>query len=180
MEELSSVCLPEDMKQGTYYQQSDNIVLMAENLAQEEHAPMIIRFSKSKIEHRAAPEKLPLMPLTDLKLSFKLIGGVRRIKLERYALIDAYKDPFLLLVDGVPHILLAGTYGGPDRPENRDRMHRRALNLKSLAVERVLPDQMFLVFENVVMNGHIRDGDVELSEQMVDLKLGTDDWNRCA
>ncbi|GGA39096.1 hypothetical protein GCM10010981_30440 [Dyella nitratireducens] len=176
IEELSNACMPDKAVPGVYYRQGKDIVLVALNIAeqQDELNPTYICFSGERVEHRRNIPNGLLIPLSKLEPRFHIEGSAEQIKFTAGVAIDYYQEPALVLVDDQPHILLKDFLDEP-RGDPRFHKYRLMLNLATREVVRLSPGKMLIVFDHVVMSGHVPHQDKEESEKMAVLKLRHDD-----
>ncbi|MFK2889930.1 hypothetical protein [Dyella flagellata] len=179
MEELSNACLPEKAQPGLYYRQGKEIVLVALNMAEQHEGlgPTYLCFSGERVEHRRSIPNALLIPLHELEPRFHIEGAAEQVKFTAGIAIDYYQEPALVLVDDHPHILLKDF---PDEPRGDPRFHRYRLmlNLATRQVVRLSPGKTLIVFDHVVMSGHLPRQGQDVSEKMAVLKLRADDRGR--
>ncbi|MHB1056681.1 MAG: hypothetical protein ACYC0F_02215 [Rhodanobacter sp.] len=154
LEALATICAPADRKIRTYYRYGDDLLLVAENRVSGKSVPFCICFSK-EMQNFSSFEDHALIPEPGFTLGFRVKGKVHRVELDHWAFIHGYQQNLLLLVDGQPCILVAGTYGVNQRSDldKYINAYRLVLNLEKREVERFSPSKTTTIFDTVELYG---------------------------
>jgi hypothetical protein len=176
MDELINACMPAQAQPGVYYRQGRDIVLVSINMA-EQHDGMkfvYVCFSGERVEYRKDISNALMIPLDELTPRFHIEGSAEHVEFKTDSTIGYYQEPALVRVDDQLHVLLKDL---PEAPQGdpRFRRYRLMLNLATRQVVRLSPGTRLLVFDHVVMSGHLQRHGREASEQMAVLKLRPDD-----
>jgi hypothetical protein len=176
MDELTNACLPDQAQPGIYYRQGRDIVLVANNMAEQHDGVKLVYvcFSGERVEYRTNVSNTLMIPLDNLTPRFQIEGLAEQLEYKADAWIGYYQEPALVRVDDQLHVLLKDL---PEAPQGdpRFRRYRLMLNLATRQVVRLSPGTRLLVFDHVVMSGYLQRQGHEASEQMAVLKLRTDD-----